>query len=211
MKLKSVTFKNAVTVLQLFRNIYTYGKDQKSFEERKQLAQWKLIPSKSGFVLNNELYLPQSILNEPHFDNCTLLTIEDNNNEFHHTLPNIYPYKTNQCFQQAQHVKLDIFNLQLTTQIEMHLAYGYFEIGIPERENFSLGVLHPHQPMAIKINGKTDASLTDRRERMYKEQHYIYENMGTFRQCYLLKEPSEPIVKKVPEAARTIDLLKPLW
>ena len=183
MKLKRVTFKNAVTVLQLFRNIYTYDKTQKSFEERKQLAQWKLIPSKSGHVINNELYLPQSILAEPHFENCTLLTLEDSNNENHHTLPNIHPYKTNQCFQQAQHIKLDIFNLHVTTKIEMHLAYGYFEIGIPERENFSLGVLHPHLPIAIKINGKTDASLSARRERMYKEQHYIYENLGTFHQC----------------------------
>ena len=65
--------------------------------------------------------------------------------------------------------------------------------------------------MAIKINGKTDASLTSRRERMYKEQHYIYENLGTFQQCYLLNEPSDAIIKKVPDVTRTVDLLKPLW
>ena len=211
MKLKKVAFKNAVTVLQLFRNIYTYDKTQKSFEERKGLAQWKLIPSKSGHVINNVLYLPQSILAEPNFDNCTLLTIEDNNNEFHHTLPGIYPAKTNQCFQQARYIKLDIFQLEITSAIEMHLVYGYFEIGIPERENFSLGVLPPNEPVAIKVNGKTDASLSDRRERMYKEQHYIYQNLGTFKECFLLQEPAEPVIKKVPQAVRTIDLLKPLW
>jgi len=211
MKLKTIVFKKPVTVLQIFRNIYEYGKEQKSLDDRRELAQWKTISSKSGYIKDNELYLPEEVVTEPHFTNCTLLTLEDNNNAFHHTLPNIYPQKNNRCFQQAQTIKLDIFNLHINEKMELELDYGYFEIGIPERPNILLGLLEPQQPVEIKINGKTDASLTSRRERTFKEQHYIYQHLGTFNACYLLNQQAQPVVKNIPEPVRTINLLKPLW
>ncbi len=211
MKWKEHTFKNPVTVLQIFRNIYEYGKDQKSFEDRKNLAQWRHISSKSGYVLDNQLYLPENIMEDNHFSNCTLLTIEDSNSTFHHTLQHIFPKKLNQCFQQARHIKLDIFKLEIGTQIEMYMQYGYFEIGAPQRPEFKLCELQPHKAVEIKINGKTDASASSRRGRTFKEQHYIYEMLGQFNQCFFLKEPFDPTIKTVPQASHTIDLMKPLW
>ena len=211
MKQQAYTFRHAVTALQIYRNIYSYGKEQKSFDDRKELAAWKPIVSKSGYVLNNQLYLPESIVAEADFKNCALLTIEDNNSDVHHTLHHIYPKKINQCFQRSRHLKLDIFKLEIKDAIDMHLDYGYFEVGTPERANFKLCTLQPQEPVEIKINGKTDASLSSRRERTFKEQHYIYENLGLFQQYFLLKETAEPVIKKVPSCSNSINLLKPLW
>ena len=98
MKASLYAFKKPVTVLQIFRHIYTDQKEQKSFNDRTELAQWTPMSSKSGYVLANQLYLPESILEEPHFANCNLLTIEDNNTSYHHTLPNIYPKKITAAF-----------------------------------------------------------------------------------------------------------------
>ena len=220
MKQQEIIFKKPVKVIQVFRNINVYDKTLKSFEDRKDSFEWKEISSKSGYVQSGELFLPEQISDDPIFSDCGLITIEDDK------LPTVIPsYEVryimppasnavapnNRCFKFPGTNELDIFKIKIAEQIELHLNYSYFGIGIPERENFKICELILHKPVEIKINGKIDSSLSSRRGRAFKEQAYIFEFIGEFNSCKILKEPFEPVKKRVPEERKLIDLLKPLW
>lgn len=209
MKLQEIQFKNPVKILQVYKNSYTYGKDQKSFNERKEKADWHPFHSKSGYIKDAVLYLPESIIANDSFTNCNLITIEDENKnpEFNTGTETV----RNQCFQQAHSIKLHIFRIVNEVELEVFLDWGYFEVGTPERENHKIGVLKKEEHLAIKINGKTDASLSSRRARVFKEQHYMLQYAGEFTSCLILKEPFEPVVKAAPTNTKVVDLLKPLW
>ena len=117
----------------------------------------------------------------------------------------------NSCFRLSQPNRFAIFELRKQEELELYLQYGYFEVGIPERKNFKLCTIKKQQPIEIKINGKTDFSATSRRERTFKEQHFIIEYVGDFNSCKLLKSPITPHVKQPPKPIKVVDLLKPLW
>src|SRR6186713_160365 len=147
MKTQEIIFKRPVIVIQVFRNINVYGKPQKSFEDRKAEMEWSDVYSKAGYVLNNELYLPEEILKKPDLKTCDLITIEDDMQSQTFTYTDLMSTRVfssnrtpeyNQCFYMTHPNKLDIFEVRKNEDIELHLHYGYFEVGIPERENFKL-------------------------------------------------------------------------
>ena len=219
MKLQEVTFKRLVRVFQVFRNIHVYDKTQKSFEDRKEALAWQEMPSKSGWVVDNELYLPERILEEPRFTTCNLIIIKDDNPR-PLTLTNDSRRKPTgqdeedytRCFTLGNFIELDIFQLKRNQEeLELFLQHGYFEVGIPARENFKLCTIKKNSPVEIKINGKTESSLTARRARQFKEQHYIIDYIGDFCSCKLLREPYDPVIKQVPTNRKVVDLIKPLW
>lgn len=220
MKFQEVTFNRTVKVFQVFRNINVYGKVDKSYESRKEKMAWKDMPSKSGHIKDNELYLPEQILKNPDLKTCDLITIEDDNEAEYFISPDSKLTNSlssdntpvlNRCFHLVRPNTLDIFELRKNENIELHLRYGYFEVGTPERKNFKLCEINRHQPVEIKINGKTDFSLSSRRARVFKEQHYIIEYIGDFDKCKLLKEPYDAVLKHVPTNRKVVDLIKPLW
>src|SRR5690349_19504265 len=79
MKHQEVIFNKPVRIFQIFRNINVYGKARKSFDDRKEKMEWRDFQSKAGHIINEELFLPEQILNNPDFKNCDLITIEDDN------------------------------------------------------------------------------------------------------------------------------------
>jgi hypothetical protein len=220
MKLKEINFRQPVKILTIFRNINIYGKSKKSFDDRKEEFAWHEIFSKSGYIKGNELYLPEHVSDATNLAACGLITIEDNNHKqaFHttdlqHTMV-IASNKTperNRCLNLNHPNRLDIFDIKFKSEIEIFLHYDYFEVGIPERDHFKICSLKMHQPVEIKINGKTDSSMSSGRERIFKEQSYILEYAGDFSGCKLLKEPYDGITKHIPSERKIIDLMKPLW
>lgn len=220
MKLQEVVFKKPIRVIQVFRNINIYGKKDKSFDLRKEELLWKSIQSKSGFVSEDELYLPEQILTNPDFNKSDLITMEDDNNYQPFTSQHLQDTKIisfgnkpflNHCFSLTRPNQIDIFELRFKEELELHLKYGYFEVGTPKRENFKLCDIKKNQAVEVKINGKTDFSLTSRRDRVFKEQHYIYNYIGDFLKCKILKEPYNSYTKYIPENRKVIDLIKQLW
>jgi len=220
MKLQEIIFKKPVKIVQIFRNINVYGKAKKSFDDRRDEMTWRDIPSKSGYVTDNELYLPEKILDNADFKRCGLITIEDDNLSPTFSSPDLrfttvikggFETIYNHCFHLNQRAKVGIFEIRNNDGLELFLQYDYYEIGIPERENFKLCDLKQNSPVEIKINGKTDFSMSSGRERVFKEQYYICEYLGDFEKCNLLREPYAPIIKQVPHNRKVADLLKPLW
>ena len=115
------------------------------------------------------------------------------------------------CFQSSRPRKYHIFDIRYNSQIELHLRYSYFDVGIPARQDFKLCSLKQDVPVEIKINGKTDFSMSSRRARAFKEQRYIFEFLGEFDKCNLMKKPIKSTLKRVPKDRKVIDLMKTLW
>lgn len=220
MKPQQLIFKKPIKIFQVFRNVNVYGKSKKSFDDRKDDIAWKDIHSKAGHISGNELYLSEQILKNPDLENCDLIIIEDDNQietfsssdlSYTKIIGSTNELEYNYCFRTSKPNKFRIFEIRNNENIELHLKYGYFEVGIPERENFKLCEIKMNLPVEIKINGKTDFSMSSRRARVFKEQSYIFEYKGDFDKCKILKEPYEPLLKQVPIDRKLVDLNKPLW
>ncbi len=209
MKPQPITFKKPIKIVQLFRNINTYGKEEKSFEDRKEKIAWKPISSTAGFVKDNVVHLPESILAQPNFEHCDLIVLIDDN--FQASQNVVYTNEKNLCFRNKSSNKLDFLQIKLEEKIELFIKPSYFEIGDPERDEFKVCELTIAKPISIKINGKRDFSLTGRRARTFIEQEYIFNYIGDFTTIQIEKEPFTPIVKNVPTEKKVIDLMKTLW
>lgn len=201
-------FRKAVTVLQIFRHVNVYTKSERSFALRKQKIHWPKQLSKSGFIENGILCLPESIMQAPQLHTCDLITIEDHflSGEMKQEIQT-----SNRCLSLHQPVNLYIFQLNKKEALELFLRYDRWEVGFPERTDFKLGTIKTHQPLAVKINGKNDFSASGRRERTFTEQYFVLENLGSFDKCTLLKKPQQAVEKKIPEPAKLVNLIKPLW
>lgn len=215
MKVKEIPFKRPRMVFQVFRNINIYDKSKKSLDDRKDKLSWNTIQSYSGYVINDELHLPEQILKNPDFKVCDLITLSDDNHPQVLTPQNSgakAPTSSyNHCLSLIGPNKFEIFEIKKAENLELHLRYDPFEIGIPERKNFKLCDLKKNKPVEIKINGKTDFSMASRRARVFKEQAYIIEYLGGFDKCKILKTPFNHVSKNIPTKRKVVDLLKPLW
>jgi hypothetical protein len=224
MHAERIEFGRPVKVMQVFRNVNLYGKSKKSFEARRAEMQWGDIFSKSGHVIDGQLFLPASVSKDPDVRSCDLITLEDDNQEqvfsaahlqftkvirFLPRLP--HPPLTNRFMNLTRPNKLDIFELRNEGELELYLEHGYYTIGIPKRSNFKLCEVKLDQPVQIKINGKTDHSLSRGRERIFKEQHYVFHYLGDFSSATLQRDPFKAVHKSVPHIVKEVDLIKQLW
>jgi len=207
-KTTTVSFKKPVKILQVFRNVVYYRKDEKSFADRQHKLAWRPVDSPHGGVADGQLLLPETILEHPRLQQCKLITIVDDISMEHYHLRD---FQYNDCLVLDVPRPLSIFNLVQKEELELHLRYDPFFLGIPERENFKICTLRSGEPVEIKINGKTDFSLTGRRARVFKEQQYIFHYVGAFDTAQLLKAPVASIHKSTPAQRKLVDLLKPLW
>lgn len=209
MKQKQLIFKRPVKVLQVFRMIYEYGKDEKSFEDRKDKLAWKEIQSGNGYVAKQILYLPAIIQHDKKFTNCQLITIEDEaditpRHEWK-IVNGKYERGNNHCFDLRHPRSYEIFRFH-NHPLELSLNYSHSSIGDPPRDNFKLGNLDIEKAVEVKINGKLDTS----RGRYYKEQYFIFHLLGEFESC-IFTDNEHPVAKVVPVERKLIDLVKPLW
>jgi hypothetical protein len=210
MKREEVAFKKPVKVLQVFRMINEYGKDEKCFADRKDKLVWKQISSNNGYVADGILYLPETIKNDKKFGNCHLITIEDEADitpqHEYKTLNSGYEKGNNHCFNLHHPSRYEIFAFA-NDPVELLLRWSYYDVGDPSRDNFTIATLENDIPVEVKINGKIDSS----RGRHFKEQYYIFHLLGEFKSCCLLTEKDAAVNKTVHAEGKLVDLLKPLW
>lgn len=210
MKTKEVRFGRPAKLLQVYRMVHEYGKEQKSFAERTDKLDWKEIPSVSGYVENGELFLPAEITGDPKFGNCGLITLEDQCDVTPQRqwklINGRYHKGDNHCFNLHHPNRYEMFGFD-KDPLELWLRYQYWLVGDPSRENFKLADLEKDQAVEVKINGKIDSSYG----RYFVERYYIFQYLGEFARCRLFKSDEGTRIKRVPPERRLVDLWKPLW
>ncbi|MEO6254454.1 MAG: hypothetical protein ABIO79_14170 [Ferruginibacter sp.] len=208
MKDRHYTFNRHIKILQVFSNILCYGKDDRSFDKRKERLEWRPVESANGYVKDGQLFLPPAILQHASLERCDLITIKDSLAPEFNYMENM---ESNDCFELTAPRKLGNFKIIQSEELELHLHYNRFYIGTPKRDNIKLCNLRLNQPVEIAVNGKTDFSLTGRRARNFTDQQYIFEYIGDFKTCTVLKEKAKPVLKQIPAERKMVDMLKPLW
>jgi hypothetical protein len=210
MKHQQAIFHKPAILLQVYRMINEYDKTEKSFADRKDNLVWKAIQSTNGYVSDDELYLPSSIHQDSKFKNCDLITVEDEADitpqQEWKIIGKHYEKSNNHCFNLHHLSTYEFFGFR-KDPVELSLRYNSSLVGDPSRDNFVLTTLEKDHAVEIKINGKMDTS----RGRYFKEQYYIFQVLGVFDKCFLLKEEDKAVIKTVPSGRKMIDLLKPLW
>ena len=205
MKLQRIEFKKPVKVIQLFKKISVYTKAEKSFELRKDEMQWNDLTSKSGYINEGELFLPESFSDKKDAHLTDLILMADNsimsNNES--------ATPENQYFLPSPTYRFDIFEIK--KNLDLFLRYNEYDIGMPKRNDFKLAALRKGISLEIRINGKSDYTMTAGKERTYKDQQYILTYHGDFNSASILKEPFNAVKKKIPAERKIVDLIKPLW
>lgn len=208
MKDQHFEFNRPIKILQVFSNVLRYTKEERSFDKRKEKLEWRPMQSAHGYIKDKELFLPESILQHPALERCNLITIKDSQT---HEFAYMERMEHNDCFELTAPRKLGNFKIKLGEELELFLDYDRFFIGIPKRANIKLCSLRLKQPVEIAINGKTDFSLTGRRDREFTDQHYIFEWLGDFKTCQVLNERAKPVIKHIPAKRKLVDMIKPMW
>lgn len=209
MNTEEKTLNRPVKIIQVYRYIHIYGKENKSDNNIKNTDPWIPIHSRTGQYIDGKLYISENKWASGNPVNLDLILLLDE-------MPSGTSFSEKETesiyFLNLGHPKKwEIFELSLMDNLELHLKYDHFAIGEPSREDFKLCELKPNLPVEVKINGKLDFSLTSRRERSYKEQLYIFEYLGEVDKVMILESPISPSQKEIPSNRKIINLIKPLW
>lgn len=230
-----------IHIIQIFDNSYEYGKDEKSYSERKIKTQWKdKIISKSGYIENGRLKLNKSKLSLSSLKNVNLILLIDYNSDSENEILEKFKYLkifdcaehqfsndlkkhslTREFLNRIEYIKTGeislypflwkCFRFDKSNLININLIWDEWEIGIPKRENFKLCNLEANNPIEINLNGKRDFSMSGRRERTFIERNFIIEYLGEINEVELIKDPNIEFEKQIPKASKRINLLKELY
>lgn len=218
MKQKIVTFRRPVKVFQVFRNTNIYSKRERSLNERKDAFIWSAHSSISGYVHDGILFLNEQILNNPDFNTCNLITLDDvkekdfsknEDSSFVENQEKDMMYNGCHSFTYSLRLNGDI-EIRITDKLELYLLPRDAQ-AIPKRDSFKLCDIEINTPVEVNINHKSDFSGSRRDSRIFVESKYIIEYLGEFQSCIILPSPFKPYLKKIPKQTKLIDLLKPLW
>ena len=203
MKVSPHSFSRPVQVIQLYRKQIRFGKEEKGSFDLKSFLSAEKVTSNQGFVENGELFLPEAVKENKGFSGANLFVYIDN----------IISEKPSECLtlhSPGAH-PIEIFKIRGIDPPELHLEWSYFGVGDPTRPPMKLFDLVPGKAYEIRINGKTDFSLTGRRPRHYLEQVFVVEHLGTFDGCSFYSDSADLPAKKLPASRKVIDLRKLLW
>lgn len=208
-----------IKVFQVFKKLARIPKPFYTTEIRKSFNQWpKTIESLNGYVNNDKLILPSERKSKVDLKNPKSIIIQDiigysglkkTHEENQVNFPDWFrkqkEINNKELFTfSPQKSKLDfeIFNISLIDQIELNLDYlqNSFNIGIPERDNQKICNISKNKPIRFLINGKSDSSMSSRKQRTYSEFDYIIEYLGEFNKIQYSPLNKVKVNKQIPVA-----------
>jgi hypothetical protein len=203
MKEVSLSFSQPVQVIRLFKKQLRFGKEDKAGFDLRAFHVLESAGSSGGFALEGKLFLEGSLLekSEEVRGSDLLVMVDDADPAKPSALHFLRTSSAN---------RLEIFKIFGKVPVELHLEWSYFHVGDPSRNHMKLCDLVPGKAYEIRVNGKTDFSLTGRRPRHYLEQIFVVEHLGIFSE-YTPISDSKKIPNRLPEQRKIIDLRKPLW
>lgn len=203
MKIATHSFSKPIQVIQIFRKQIRFGKEEKKTFDLRAFHSAEEATSNLGFVEDGKLFLPENVKEAKGFAEADLLVLVEN----------IISEKPAEChfLRTTSLNSVEIFKIRGIDAMELHLVWNYFDVGEPKRPDIKLCDLTPSKAYEIRLNGKTDFSLTGRRPRHYLEQVFSVEHLGAFTQCHWIADSEVRPTKTRPLTRKLIDLRKPLW
>lgn len=205
-------------VLQVFQNTARYGPDLHNAADRRDLTRWNdPVSSTSGYLEDGVVRLPEAVLLDRGFATHGVVVLWDHNSDRSrqpgHETGEMGPLLNLQPPERAKLTPLHIFAIGPGQDgMELHLRYSDHEmwIGKPSRADYKLADLRPHRPVLVRINGKSDHTMSAGRERQYLAAEFLFEYLGEHSSFEVMERPS---VSKSPpvEKARLVDLNRILY
>lgn len=145
----------------------------------------KQVHSQKGYLQDNTLYLPNYLQKElsPLIAKAIILTDWKSVSQWPSGFLQIQNCTKPVLVTQVNAIiDFDIFKLKFDTESQLDITLNYhahaFSIGEPSRNNHKIYSLKPGNSIRYRINGKSDFTMSGRKERTYAEYDYIFEWLG---------------------------------
>jgi hypothetical protein len=212
-----------IAVIQIYKSKEFFDKSLYTPDNRKLFSNIReRVESTNGYLDDTTLYLPTEYRNHPDITSADLIVIQDTEG-FNPFLMNKY-LESRDCpdwfissrrkFQmENNHSVLGLRHLDSPKAFEifkigkskpdafdMYIDYvpNSMTIGIPERENHKICELRKNRPVRYKVNGKSDFTMTGRKQRSYHEFDYLIEWIGQADKLAFLEPNRIKQTKKIP-------------
>lgn len=190
-----------IDIIHIYKHKEIFHKNTYTSENRKVLnSVERFFESENGYLDNGNLYLPIEFKSRPDLDTADLIIIQD--------IKNRDPFLTNKAEEQTglsgEFIKskrdfsiadnqthfefrnmnspkfFEIFSISKSVKnsFELSMIYNQLSIGIPERKSHKICDLKLKHPVRYKINGKSDFTMTGRKQRTFYEYDYVIEWIG---------------------------------
>jgi hypothetical protein len=217
-----------IKVFQVYKKLARIPKPFYTTENRQSFNQWpKTLESLNGYVNNDELILPIERKKNINLNNPESIIIQDilgysglkkSPNDDQLNLPDWFKKQIEKndtelytFSPQKSRLDFEIFTMTFGKQIELNLNYiqNSFNIGIPERDNQKICNISKNEPIRFLINGKSDSSMSSRKQRTYSEFDYIIEYLGEFNKIQYSPLNKVKVNKQIPtEISKEINMRK---
>lgn len=190
-------------VIQIFKSVERIQKPDYSTETRLFFDKWEQsFISKTGYLAGQTLFLPTGTKQDPDIKTAALVIIQDINGfdpflvEKTWNTTNMpkrfkgsgksHLLATNRqliCLNRPlRSGSFEIFKIEKNNSgnFDLHLNYSAnkFYIGSPNRNDHKIAELKLHKPVRYKMNGKSDFTMTGRKQRTFVVYDYIFEYLG---------------------------------
>jgi hypothetical protein len=176
-----------IIVIQVYKSKAVFPKNRYTPQSRKSFHNTDaVIDSVQGFLENGVLILPLEYKSQVNPKNTELIIIQDilrdktlENNRSNDMADSGDVFLLNQLNTPKE---FEIFRVQKTDKDSYELFIDYNSnagsIGVPRRENHKICDLQESKPIRFRTNGKSDFTLTGRKERTFNEFDYIIVRVG---------------------------------
>lgn len=207
-----LTFSKPKQIVQIFINEYIYGKEERAYDQRSEKMAWRELLSRSGYVDQGELFLPEAITGEGAFASSELIILQDFQ-DYGSPQGILKRDEPNQCLRGAPGPVsiLDDLGIAFGEEFSLHFMDKMWSMAVPRRSRMTLCHLVKDKPVEIRYNYKWDFSMASRRQRQYVDYVFVVVYLGQYSHCRLLPVGSAERLKQVPVPEKLVNLWKPLW
>ncbi len=169
-----------IDVIQIYKSKEIFTKSSYTPENRRLFHYMETEYSSSqGYLEKETLVLPLETTELPDLQTADLVIVQDIIG-----MESLASDRSILAFRQIKMPKsFEIFKIQKSDNgiYELYIDYkaNSAVIGIPERENHKICNLKKNTPIRYRINGKSDFTLTGRKERTFNEFDFFIEWTGT--------------------------------
>lgn len=215
--------------IHIFKKQANIPKPNYTVEMRKAFAKWpKSIMSEIGQIIDDRILLPECYIDTIDSKQTGAIIIQDTI-DFNEKQPELKIISFNEndkikkqnsnllTFGNQNSVWIfELFAIEKTAlgKLELHLKYenNKYSIGEPKRNDQKLFELEKGKPIEVKINGKSDTTMSAGKQRNYSEFDYIIEYLGEVNSISFEAPNRIRVERIIPQVIeKTIDLRKILY